>query len=42
MKKVKSLSFDEVLNQLRSLHFDVREVPGVANQVRVEKHGVAT
>jgi hypothetical protein len=41
MKKVKPLSFDEVLNQLRSLHFDVREVPGVANQLRVEKHGVA-
>jgi hypothetical protein len=41
MKKVKPLTFDEVLNQLRSLHFDVREVPGVANQLRVEKHGVA-
>jgi hypothetical protein len=40
-KKVKPRSFDEVLSQLRNLKFDVREVPGVANQVQVSKHGAA-
>lgn len=41
LKKVKPLTFDEVLSQLRNAHFDVREVPGVANQVFVSKHGCA-
>jgi hypothetical protein len=40
-KKVKPRSYDEVLTQLRNLKFDVREVPGVANQVQVSKHGAA-
>lgn len=40
-KKTKPLTFDEVISKLRDLHFDVREVPGVANQVRVEKYGCA-
>jgi hypothetical protein len=42
-KKIKPRSFDEVLSQLQSLQFDVREVAGVANrdptpQVRVSKY----
>src|ERR1700744_4418871 len=40
-KKVKPRSYDEVLTQLRTLKFDVREVPGVANQVQVAKYGAA-
>jgi hypothetical protein len=40
-KKIKQLTFDEVLNRLRSLQFDVREVPGVASQVQVSKYGCA-
>jgi hypothetical protein len=40
-KKVKPRSFDEVISQLRSLKFDVREMPGVANQVQVSKYGAA-
>ena len=40
-KKVKPRTYDEVLTQLRSLKFDVQEVPGVANQVRVSKYGAA-
>ena len=40
-KKVKPRSLDEVISQLRSLKFDVREVPGVANQVQVSKYGAA-
>ena len=40
-KKIKQLTFDEVLSRLRSLQFDVREVPGVANQVQVSKYGCA-
>jgi hypothetical protein len=43
--KVEFLSFEEVLNTLAGLHFDVREVPEVANQgtakrVFVQKYGV--
>jgi hypothetical protein len=40
-KKVKPRTYDEILTQLRNLKFDVREVPGVANQVQVSKHGAA-
>jgi hypothetical protein len=40
-KKIKQLTFDEVLSGLRALQFDVREVPGVANQVQVSKYGCA-
>jgi hypothetical protein len=40
-KKVKPRSLDEIISQLRSLKFDVREVPGVANQVQVSKYGAA-
>jgi hypothetical protein len=39
--KVKPRSLDEIISQLRSLKFDVREVPGVANQVQVSKYGAA-
>jgi hypothetical protein len=34
-------TFDEVLNKLRSLQFDVREEPGVAGGFRVSKYGCA-
>lgn len=40
-KKIKPRSFDEAVSQLRSLQFDVREVPGVANRVRVSKYDCA-
>jgi hypothetical protein len=40
-KRSKPRSFDEILSTLRSSQFDVREVPGVANQFRVEKHNCA-
>lgn len=40
-KKIKPRSYEEVLNQLRNLHFDVQDVPGVAGRVRVSKHGCA-
>jgi hypothetical protein len=44
-KKVKPRTYDEILSQLRSLKFDVGEVPGVANQlanpVQVSKYGAA-
>ena len=36
-----SLTFDEALNKLRSLQFDVREEPGVAGGFRVSKYGCA-
>lgn len=36
-----SLTFDEALNKLRSLQFDVREESGVAGGFRVSKHGCA-
>jgi hypothetical protein len=38
--KVEFLSFEDVLNVLPSLHFDVREVPGVANR-GVANQGIA-
>lgn len=40
-KKIKPLTFDEAVNRLRSLQFDVREVAGVANRVRVTKYDCA-
>jgi len=40
-RKIKPLTFEEVLNKLRSLQFDVREWPGVANQFIVSKYGCA-
>src|SRR5580692_8562272 len=40
-RKTKQLTFDEILTNLRGSQFDVREVPGVAGQYRVEKHGCA-
>ncbi|MFZ0662064.1 MAG: hypothetical protein WAM66_05180 [Acidobacteriaceae bacterium] len=45
-KKIKPLSFDETVSQLRSHRFDVQEVPQVANQalanhVRVSKYDCA-
>jgi hypothetical protein len=38
-RKIKPLTFDEVLDKLRSLKFDVREAPGVANGFLVSKYG---
>lgn len=40
-KKIKPISYSEVLDRLRSLHFDVTPVENVANQVRVAKYGCA-
>lgn len=40
-KKIKPLTFDETISQLRSHQFDVEEVAGVANQIRVSKHNCA-
>ena len=40
-KKSKPRTFDEILSTLRSSQFDVREVPGVAGQFQVQKHGCA-
>jgi hypothetical protein len=40
-RKTKQLTFDEILTNLRSSQFDVREAPGVAGQYRVEKYGCA-
>jgi hypothetical protein len=39
LKKIKPLTFDEALDKLRSLKFDVREAPGVANGFLVSKYG---
>jgi hypothetical protein len=38
--KVKQLNFDQILSELRSNRFDVRELSGVAGEVLVEKNGV--
>jgi hypothetical protein len=40
-RKITPPTFDEVLNKLRSLQFDVREEPGVAGGFRVSKYGCA-
>lgn len=39
--KVSRPNFDQILANLRSHKFDVREVPGVAGEVQVTKNGVA-
>jgi len=39
--KVHFLTFDEILSTLRTLAFDVKEVPGVANEILVRKYGAA-
>src|ERR1700758_4061156 len=41
LRKITPPTFDEVLNKLRSLQFDVREEPGVAGGFRVSKYGCA-
>ncbi len=38
-QKIPVQSFENALSFLRSHSFDVRETPGVANQVEVQKHG---
>ena len=38
--KVKHLTFDQIVTELRAHKFDVRHLPGVANEVLVEKNGV--
>lgn len=40
-RKIKQITYNEVLARLRSLHFDVTAVPNVANQVQVAKYGCA-
>jgi len=40
-RKIKPLTFEEVVSKLRSLQFDVQDAPGVANGVRVSKYGCA-
>ncbi len=40
-KKVKPLSFDEILANLRTYKFDVAPAAGVANQVQISKYGCA-
>jgi hypothetical protein len=37
--KVHFLTFDEILSALRTLAFDVKEAPGVANEILVRKYG---
>jgi hypothetical protein len=41
LKKPYRRTWDEVLGELRRTQFDVQDVPGVANQRRVSKHGCA-
>ncbi|AXC10976.1 hypothetical protein ACPOL_1630 [Acidisarcina polymorpha] len=38
--KVKHPTFDQIVSELRAHKFDVRELPGVANEVFVQKNGV--
>lgn len=40
-KKPRQRTYSEVLSELQRLHFDVQEVPGVANQARIGKAGSA-
>lgn len=37
--KTKQLTFDEIVSNLRGSQFDVRDVPKVAGQYRIEKYG---
>jgi hypothetical protein len=41
LKKPHRRTWDETLSELRRSHFDVQDVPGVANQRRISKHGCA-
>lgn len=41
IKKIKPLTFDEAISKLRSLKFDVREAPGVANSFMISKYEAA-
>jgi hypothetical protein len=41
LKKPQKRSWDEVLSELRRLHFDVQPVTGVADQMRISKNGAA-
>jgi hypothetical protein len=41
LKKQRKHSWDNVLSELRRLHFDVQPVSGVANQQRISKYGSA-
>jgi hypothetical protein len=41
LKKPRIRTFDQVLSEVRRLHFDVQQVPGVANQQRISKNGCA-
>jgi hypothetical protein len=40
-QKIKPPTFEEVINKLRSLEFDVQDATGVANGARVSKYGCA-
>lgn len=40
-KKIKTITYSEVLDRLRTLLFDVTAVANVANQVQVAKYGCA-
>jgi hypothetical protein len=39
LKKPRQRTWDGILSELRPLQFDVQDVPGVANQKRISKHG---
>ena len=39
LRKPHRRTWDEVLGEVRRLGFDVKDVPGVANQRRISKHG---
>jgi len=41
LKKPRPRTWDDVLSELRRLHFDVQDVVGVAGQVRISKYGCA-
>ncbi|MGB7134122.1 MAG: hypothetical protein WBD46_02475 [Acidobacteriaceae bacterium] len=41
LKKPRQRTWDGVLSELRRLQFDVQDVAGVANQVRISKYGSA-
>lgn len=40
-KKLRQRTFDETIGELRRLQFDVQDVPGVASQKRIARHGCA-
>jgi hypothetical protein len=41
LKKPRQRTYDQVLSELRGLHFDVQPVAGVANQTRITKNSCA-